>query len=173
VFHLIIIIILFIYVGGRALRYQKGNQKSYIKDGQIVQWAKEKGQTMIYKTTQKTKDLATPTPLKTGGELRCSGRKAVPGPLVAPFVILFWRTGWVESLPITYLKFLSLTPECGEVCSILCQLLAEFLCFSSNMSFSCIKRTDHHHDILLKVALNDFSKTLFTLDSDKEHVQQK
>ena len=44
----------------------------------------------LQKTIQKTKDLATGTPLITGGvELRCSGRKAVPGPLVAPFVILF------------------------------------------------------------------------------------
>jgi hypothetical protein len=32
---------------------------------------KKKGQTMIYKT-YKTKDRVTPTPLKTGSELRCS-----------------------------------------------------------------------------------------------------
>jgi hypothetical protein len=35
----------------------------------------KKGQPTIYKnTTQKTKDRAKRTPLKTGGELRCSGR---------------------------------------------------------------------------------------------------
>jgi hypothetical protein len=34
-----------------------------------------KGQTTIYKTyIKKTKDRVTRTPLKTGGELRCSGR---------------------------------------------------------------------------------------------------
>ena len=33
-----------------------------------------KEQTTIYKTYNKTKDRVTQTPLKTGGELRCSGR---------------------------------------------------------------------------------------------------
>ena len=33
----------------------------------------------------KTKDRVTRTPLKTGGELRCSGRVPVPAPLMAPF----------------------------------------------------------------------------------------
>jgi hypothetical protein len=33
-----------------------------------------KGQTAIYKNTHKTKYGVTPTPLKTGDELRCSGR---------------------------------------------------------------------------------------------------
>jgi len=33
-----------------------------------------KRKTTIYKTTQKTKDQATRTPLKTGDELGCSGR---------------------------------------------------------------------------------------------------
>jgi len=32
------------------------------------------GQTTIYKTYTKTKDRITRTPLKTEGELRCSGR---------------------------------------------------------------------------------------------------
>ena len=44
------------------------------------------GQTIKYKNdkqrftqhTHKTEDRVTPTPLKTGGELRCSGRVAVP-----------------------------------------------------------------------------------------------
>jgi len=33
-----------------------------------------KGQTPIYKHAHKTKDRVTRTPLKTGGELSCSGR---------------------------------------------------------------------------------------------------
>jgi hypothetical protein len=37
--------------------------------------------------THKTKDRVTRTPLKTEGELRCSGR-VVPAPLVAPIVLL-------------------------------------------------------------------------------------
>jgi len=37
----------------------------------------------LQNTTQKTKDRVTRTPIKTGGKLRCSGRVAVPAPLVA------------------------------------------------------------------------------------------
>ena len=33
---------------------------------------------------QETKDWTTQTPMKTDGELRCSGRVAVPAPHVAP-----------------------------------------------------------------------------------------
>ena len=40
------------------------------------------------KHTHKTKDRVTRTPLKTGVDLRCSGRVAVPAPLVAPVVII-------------------------------------------------------------------------------------
>jgi hypothetical protein len=44
------------------------------------------------KHTHKTKDLVTRTPLKTGGELRCSGRVAVPAPLVTPVVLIYLQT---------------------------------------------------------------------------------
>ena len=40
------------------------------------------------KHTYKTKDRVTRTPLKTGGELGCSGRGAVPAPLLAPIVLI-------------------------------------------------------------------------------------
>ena len=57
-----------------------GNQNPYI-EGQTTQWSKEKrtkGQNYDLqnneKHTYKVKDLVTRTPLKTGGELRCSGR---------------------------------------------------------------------------------------------------
>jgi len=40
------------------------------------------------KHTHKTKDGVTRTPLKTGGELRCSGRVVVPAPLVAPVALI-------------------------------------------------------------------------------------
>ena len=57
----------------RVWRYQRGNQNLYIEE-QTTQWPKEKEQTTIYKTysTHKTKDWITWTPLKTGGELKCS-----------------------------------------------------------------------------------------------------
>jgi hypothetical protein len=42
----------------------------------------------VQNTTQKTKDRAVPTQLKTGGEPMCSGRIAVPAPHVAPVVLL-------------------------------------------------------------------------------------
>jgi len=40
------------------------------------------------KHTHKTKDQVTRTPLKTGDELRCSGREAVAAPLVAPVMLI-------------------------------------------------------------------------------------
>ena len=44
-------------------------------DNTMAKRKRIKGQTTIYKTyIKKTKDRVTRTPLKTGGELRCSGR---------------------------------------------------------------------------------------------------
>jgi len=54
-----------------------GNQNPYIEEEQITQWPKEKVQKdkQLSKThTYQTKDRVTRTPLKTRGELRCSGR---------------------------------------------------------------------------------------------------
>ena len=78
-------------------RYHKGNQNPYIEEEQTTQWPKDttrviririskknrqhNDQKKIYKKTNndqqntyKIKDRVTRTPLKTGGELRCSGR---------------------------------------------------------------------------------------------------
>ena len=58
-------------------RYQRGNQNTYIEEKQTTQWPKEKEQKdkqRSSKHTYKAKDRVTWTPLKTGGELRCSGR---------------------------------------------------------------------------------------------------
>ena len=58
-------------------RYQRGNQNPYIEEGQTTQWPKEKVQKKKQRSTKhthRTKDRVTRTPLKTGGELRCSGR---------------------------------------------------------------------------------------------------
>ena len=60
-------------------RYRRGNHNPYIKEGQTTQWSKEKVQKdnqRSTKHTHKTKDRVTRTPLKTGGELRCSGRES-------------------------------------------------------------------------------------------------
>ena len=57
-------------------RYQKGNQNPYIEEEQTTQWSKEnvqKDKQRSTKHTYKTKARVTRTPLKTGGELRCSG----------------------------------------------------------------------------------------------------
>ena len=55
-----------------------GNQNLYIEEEQTTQCPKKKstkGQTTIYKIyAYETKDRVTRTPLKTGGELMCSGR---------------------------------------------------------------------------------------------------
>jgi len=61
----------------RVWRYQRGNQKPYIEEEQTTQWSKEKVQKDKQRSTKhtyKTKDRVTRTPLKTEGELRCSGR---------------------------------------------------------------------------------------------------
>jgi hypothetical protein len=54
-----------------------GNQNPYIEEEQTTQWPKEKAQKDKQRSTKytyKTKDRVTGTPLKTGGERRCSGR---------------------------------------------------------------------------------------------------
>ena len=61
----------------RDCRYQRGNQNPYIEEEQTTQWPKEKVQKDKQRSTKpiyKTKDRVTRTPLKTRGELRCSGR---------------------------------------------------------------------------------------------------
>ena len=61
----------------RVIRYQRGNQNRYIEEEQTTQCPKEqvqKDKQRSTKHTHKTKDRVTPTPLKTGGEPRCSGR---------------------------------------------------------------------------------------------------
>jgi hypothetical protein len=58
-------------------RYQRGNQNLYIEKEQTTQWTKEKGQNdkqRSTKHTHKTKDRVTWIALKTGDELRCSGK---------------------------------------------------------------------------------------------------
>jgi hypothetical protein len=61
----------------RVWRYQRGYHNLYIEEEPTTQWPKEKVQKdkqRSIKHTYKTKDRVTRTPLKTGGELRCSGR---------------------------------------------------------------------------------------------------
>ena len=61
----------------RVCRYQRGNQNPYFEEEQTTQWQKKN-----YKMTNndlqnihiKIKDRVTRTPLKTGGDLRRSGR---------------------------------------------------------------------------------------------------
>ena len=66
-----------VFVERRVWRYQRGNQNLYIEEEQTTQWVKEKVQKdkpRSPKHTHKTKARITETPLKTGSELRCSGR---------------------------------------------------------------------------------------------------
>ena len=61
----------------RVWRYQRCNQNLYIEEEQTTQWPKEKVQKDKQRSTKhtyKTKDRLTRTPIKTGGEIRCSGR---------------------------------------------------------------------------------------------------
>ena len=64
----------------RVWRYQSGNQNPYIEEEQTTQWPKEKVQKDKQRSTKhkyETKDRVTRTPLKTGGELMCSGRVSI------------------------------------------------------------------------------------------------
>ena len=62
----------------KSLKIPKGgNQNPYIEEEHTTQWPREKVQKDKQRSTKhtyKTKDRVTRTPLKTGGELRCSGR---------------------------------------------------------------------------------------------------
>ena len=65
------------YMTRRVWRYQRSNQNPFIQEEQTTQWPKEKPQKDKQRSTKhtyKTKDRVKRTPLKTGGELRCSGR---------------------------------------------------------------------------------------------------
>ena len=57
-------------------RTQRGNQKSYIEEGQIIQCKKKDTRTKHYvqNATQKINNLATQTKLKFSSELRCPGK---------------------------------------------------------------------------------------------------
>jgi len=70
----------------RVWRYQRGNQNPYIEEVQTTQRPKEKVQKdkkRSTKHTYKTKDRVTRTPLKSGGELRSSGRIVI---------VLLWKS---------------------------------------------------------------------------------
>jgi hypothetical protein len=59
----------------KVWRYQRGNHNPYIEEEQTTQWPKEKAQKDKQRSTKHTyKHRVTRTPLKTGDELRCSGR---------------------------------------------------------------------------------------------------
>jgi hypothetical protein len=62
----------------KSLKIPKGgNHNPYIGEEQTTQWPKEKGQKDKQRSTKYTHnsiDRVTRTSLKTGGELRCSGR---------------------------------------------------------------------------------------------------
>jgi len=61
----------------KSLKISKGQSESVDRrrtDNTMAKRKSTKGQTTITKHTYKTKVRVTRTPLKTGGELRCSGR---------------------------------------------------------------------------------------------------
>ena len=74
------IICIYIQVLRRVWRYQRGNQNPYIEEEQTTQWPKEKVQNDKQRSTKytyKAKNRVIRTPLKAGGELRCSGRVSI------------------------------------------------------------------------------------------------
>jgi len=57
------------------LKTRKCNKSPYIEEEQTTQWPKEKAQKDKQRsTTYTTKDRVSRSPLKAGGELRCSRR---------------------------------------------------------------------------------------------------
>ena len=76
----------------RVWRYQKGNQDPYIEEEQTAQWPKETAQKDKQRSTKHTyqnKNRVTRTPLKTGGELRCSGRVS-SSCTISDTVVIVW-----------------------------------------------------------------------------------
>ena len=64
----------------RVWRYQRGNHNPYIEEEQTTQWPKETVQKDKQRSTKliyKTNDRVTRTPVKTSGELGCSGRVSI------------------------------------------------------------------------------------------------
>jgi hypothetical protein len=64
---------------------QKDKQRPSIKEGYIIQWSKKQDKRTnsdLQNITQKTKRSNNTNSLKIGDEPRCSGRVAVPAPLV-------------------------------------------------------------------------------------------
>ena len=68
----------FSFKNKKSLKIPKGgNHNPYIEEEQTTQWPKKKVQKDKQRSTKhtyKTKDQVTRAPLKTGGELMCSGR---------------------------------------------------------------------------------------------------
>jgi len=58
----------------------------------MIKRKETKGQTTIYKTTQKTKDWATRTILKPSVKSGAPEGRAVPAPRVVPVVLLLLQT---------------------------------------------------------------------------------
>ena len=91
IIHLVVMVI------RRVWRYQRGSQNPYIEEKQTPQWPQEKTKQRSTKHTHKTKDRVTRTPLKTGGELRCSGRVSSYRKILCRYgpsnsnMCLFWR----------------------------------------------------------------------------------
>ena len=91
----------------RVWRYQRGNQNLYIEEEQTPQWKGQKYKQWSTKLKHKTKDRVARTPIKTGGELRCSGRvNSFPFTsgtrrvnLITSVVICFGRHIWFK-IPI-------------------------------------------------------------------------
>jgi hypothetical protein len=74
--------------GKRPWRYQRDNHIPEIEEGQTTQWPKEKGQKVKQRSTKQThqsKDRVTWTPLKTGDELKRSGRVTS-----STFGVVYW-----------------------------------------------------------------------------------
>jgi len=67
-----------------VIRIRKSQNRNH-NDKKVQKDHKKKRST---KHTHETKDRVTRIPLKTEGELRCSGRVSVPAPLVAPVVLI-------------------------------------------------------------------------------------
>ena len=69
--------------GVTRIRISKKNRQH---NGQKIKYKRTNND--LQKYTYKTKDRVTQTPLKIGGELRCSRREAVPAPLMTPIVLI-------------------------------------------------------------------------------------
>ena len=123
----------FIILIKKSLMIQRGNQIPWGSKG-VIRFRKSKNDkgtnSDVQNITQKTKDRTTRTPLKTGGEFRCSGKVSSPfsnsdirrvTPVTKPVIKIYvWCSHWTRTtIEISLVRgFIYCTSCCSLSCNV-------------------------------------------------------